>query len=81
MTPQNEPVVLSAVIKVVVMVGARYGLNFDATELFTLFVAMETVLAPVVRKFVHPSAKVQKILDELSQLKIGAANTMPPGAP
>jgi hypothetical protein len=56
---KNEPVLFAGLARLVVIIGAKFGFNLDATQVVELFVVVEGVLVPLVRHFVHPAAKVE----------------------
>lgn len=53
----KEPVLLVTVARLLVLVGARFGLELDGNDLLAALVAAEVALAPVLRSLVSPTAK------------------------
>lgn len=56
-TLKSEPLVLGTIAKLVVLVAARWGLHWDATQLVGLFVGLEALITPLVRQKVTPVDK------------------------
>lgn len=53
-TLKSEPVVLGAVIRLIVLAAAHWGFHWDTTQLIETAVALEAVIAPLVRHTVTP---------------------------
>ena len=51
----NEPVMIAAAIRAVILAAVSFGLNVTAEQTATLMVAVESVLALVTRSLVTPN--------------------------
>lgn len=67
---KREPVIIAALTRAMILLGAKFGLELDETTLMALWLAIEGVLATVVRSRVSPVEEPPKDDDERPSMRI-----------
>jgi hypothetical protein len=67
----NEPVLIAAALRAVILAAVAFGLNVTAEQVATLMVAVEAVLALVTRALVTPNPLAE------ARVRMGGRPTVP----